>query len=489
MPRSQFQKQLVLPLIAAAVFAALLFLVVPLFAPLSLSAEQFQSLPADQKAQQEIAQATSEWVGRLLKIALLLSLMFALVRVVSHLIFVTLFRARKGKEAPSLVRDIFSLVAYILFTTLILKNYFPNLSLGALLSGSALVGVILGLALQDTLGNLFSGLSLHADKPFDVGDVISIGKWTGVVQSVTWRAVKIRTFTNHIVLASNALVAKELLEVCPRENQNARLVFFNAIYSDSPAKVIHVVREAVREAENVLREITPIVRIRDLGASSVDYEVKYWLENYARYNDTDALVRQRIWYAFRRAGLTFAYPTQRLYIERPPRDGKPASSSAVLQRLSAVDIFAPLSTEALEKLAGGVTRHVYAHGEVIIRAGEDGASMFVVNEGSVEVQIADNGRPRTVATLHEGDFFGEMALFTGEPRTANVVAAEETEVMEIGHAAMKQLFDSDPELAESLSHTIVERRTNLNAQAAIPVNAEDENDGLVFSIKRFFGLD
>jgi len=61
--------------------------------------------------------------------------------------------------------------------------------------------------------------------------------------------------------------------------------------------------------------------------------------------------------------------------------------------------------------------------------------------------------------------------------------------MEIGHAAMKQLFDSDPELAESLSHTIVERRTNLNAQAAIPVNAEDENDGLVFSIKRFFGLD
>ncbi|MBA3321452.1 MAG: hypothetical protein H0T45_08420, partial [Pyrinomonadaceae bacterium] len=119
MPRSQFQKQLVLPLIAAAVFAALLFLVVPLFAPLSLSAEQFQSLPADQKAQQEMAQATSEWVGRLLKIALLLSLMFALVRVVSHLIFVTLFRARKGKEAPSLVRDIFSLVAYILFTTLI----------------------------------------------------------------------------------------------------------------------------------------------------------------------------------------------------------------------------------------------------------------------------------------------------------------------------------------------------------------------------------
>jgi len=154
-----------------------------------------------------------------------------------------------------------------------------------------------------------------------------------------------------------------------------------------------------------------------------------------------------------------------------------------------VDIFAPLSPEELERLAGKIARHVYAPGEAIIRAGEQGSSMFVVHEGVVEVQIADNGRPRTVATLQEGDFFGEMALFTGEPRTANVVAAEETEVLEISHAAMKHLFDNDPELAESLSHTIAERRFNLAAQTSVAQSDEGESDGLLTSIKRFFGLD
>ena len=67
-------------------------------------------------------------------------------------------------------------------------------------------------------------------------------------------------------------------------------------------------REAVREADNVSEKVTPIVRIRNLGDNGVDYEVKYWLEDYAKYNDTDALVRQRIWYAFRRAGLELRFP-------------------------------------------------------------------------------------------------------------------------------------------------------------------------------------
>src|SRR6185295_6823373 len=113
--------------------------------------------------------------------------------------------------------------------------------------------------------------------------------------------------------------AKEAIEVCPRENANARLVYFNTLYTDSPARTIHIVREAVREADNVSQKIRPIVRIRNLADSGVDYELKYWLEDYSKFNDTDALVRQRIWYAFRRAGLSFAFPTRTLFIERPPR--------------------------------------------------------------------------------------------------------------------------------------------------------------------------
>jgi small-conductance mechanosensitive channel/CRP-like cAMP-binding protein len=440
-------------------------------------------------AQKGFATMANTIVG-VLRLVSFAILAYLVVRALNVLIFGLVFRFRRGFEAPTLVRNIFSIVAFTALFFVIFTIEFPEADLGAVFTTSAIFGVILGLALQDTLGNFFAGISLQADRPFQVGDVITVGaeRHTGVVEEITWRAVKIRTFQNHIVLISNSTAAKEPIEVCPRENLNARIVFFNTLYTDSPAKTIHVVREAVREADNVSQKVTPIVRIRNLGESGVDYEVKYWLEDYVKYNDTDALVRQRIWYAFRRAGLTFAYPTRTLVVERKPKTPEQDVGGAIVERLAAVDIFAPLSAEETAMLAQAATSHIFAPGETVIRAGDPGSSMFVVHNGRVEVQLNENGRARTVATLSEGAFFGEMALFTGEPRTANIVALEETEVLEIGHAAMKQVFDTNPDLVESLSHIIAERRQGLAASEELSAADKYQSAGLLTSIKRFFGL-
>jgi small-conductance mechanosensitive channel len=433
------------------------------------------------------AKPSPETIVSGLKLVLLAFVFYLLVRALNF-VFFGLFRFRKGFDAPTLVRNVFTIVAFTILFFIAFSSIFPDVDLGALFTTSAIFGVILGLALQDTLGNFFAGISLQADRPFQVGDVITVGaqRHTGVVEEITWRALKIRTFQNHVVLIANSNAAKEPIEVCPRNNLNARLIFFNTLYTDSPAKTIHVVREAVRETENVSPKVTPIVRIRNLGDHGVDYELKYWLEDYAKYNDTDALIRQRIWYAFRRAGLNFAYPTRTIFLE-PKLEGA-VDGGALVERLSAVDIFAPLSVEEVGILAKSAVRHVFAPGELVIRAGDPGSSMFVVHNGRVRVQISENGQPRTVATLAEGDFFGEMALFTGEPRTANVLAVEETEVLEIGHAAMKNVFDTNPDLVESLSFIMAERRKGLASQTSTDIDRADESAGILASIKRFFGL-
>ena len=433
----------------------------------------------------------ADTVVDVIRLVLLGILAYLLVRGVNSLIFGLIYRMRSGYEAPTLVRNIFSIIAFTALFLLIFSAIFEGVNLGALFTTSAIFGVILGLALQDTLGNFFAGISLQADRPFQIGDVITVGAehHSGVVEEITWRAVKIRTFQNHVVLISNSNAAREPIEVCPRDNLNARLVFFNTLYSDSPAKTIHVVREAVREADNVSDKVTPIVRIKNLGESGVDYEVKYWLTDYAKFNDTDALVRQRIWYAFRRAGLSFAFPTRTLFVERMARTGPPSGDGgAIVERLSAVDIFAPLSAEETAMLAQAAVSHVFAPSETVIRAGDPGSSMFVVHNGRVSVQVNENGVARSVATLNEGDFFGEMALFTGEPRAANIVALEETEVLEIGHDAMKKVFDTNPDLVESLSFIIAERRKGLVSQIHARSTAHDESAGLLSSIKRFFGM-
>ncbi len=480
MNQTRAKKQLVVFLIATAIAVLALYL---LFA-------FDQSLRDLLTSQFGLASKANTIVG-VLRLVFFAILAYLVVRALNALIFGLMFRFRRGFEAPSLVRNVFSIIAFTALFFLIFSLVFPDANLGALFTTSAIFGVILGLALQDTLGNFFAGISLQADRPFQVGDVITVGvlRQTGVVEEITWRAIKIRTFSNHIVLISNSTAAKEPIEVCPRDNLNARLVFFNTLYTDSPAKTIHVVREAVREADNVSQKITPVVRIRNLGESAVEYEVKYWPVDYASHHDTDALVRQRIWYAFRRADLSFAYPTRTLIVERKAKPGEhERDGGAIVERLSAVDIFAPLSTEETIMLAQAATSHVFAPGETVIRGGDPGSSMFVVHNGRVSVQVNENGRARTVATLSDGAFFGEMALFTGEPRIASIVALEETEVLEIGHAAMKRVFDNNPDLVESLSHIIAERRQALAATEMLSGSEHDERAGLLSSIKRFFGM-
>jgi small-conductance mechanosensitive channel/CRP-like cAMP-binding protein len=478
--RSKLKKQLAIPLVSTFIIALIVYLLNTFAIALENLAVRLTGMPSAYRS-----------LLLLISIAFWISLTFIVVRLLGEAIFGFIFQKRKGYEAPSLVRDLFSLVAYVILFALIFKQFFPEIPLGALFTTSAVFGVIIGLALQETLGNLFAGLSLHADKPFQVGDVITVNQWTGVVESITWRAIKIRTFQNHIILLSNSSVAKEAIEVCPRNNVNARIIVFQTTYSNSPAKVIHVVRDAVREAENVSQKFKPIIRIRNLAESGVDYEVKYWLDNYALYNDTDALLRQRIWYAINRAGLNFAFPTRTVHLYQEQNIEIPKTTESDLhERLSAIDIFSPLSLEEISNLAANIQSHIFAPGEVIIREAEDGSSMFIVHKGRVKIQRQDKARTRTIATLHEGDIFGEMGLFTGEPRTASVVAAEETEVLEIHYAAMKQLFDTNPDLVESISQTIAERRASL---AALPETQEtirkEVSAGLLNSIKKFFRLD
>jgi small-conductance mechanosensitive channel len=460
-----------------------------------LAAYLFWSFAADVKALLEhrmgaTPSPSADTIVKVIKLVLVGIIGYLFVKALNSLFFSLAYQLKRI-DAPTLIRNIFTIVAFTIFFLIAFTFLFPDVNLGALFTTSAIFGVILGLALQDTLGNFFAGISLQADRPFQVGDVITVGaqRHTGVVEEISWRAIKIRTFSNHVVLIANSNAAKEPIEVCPRDNLNARLVFFNTLYTDSPAKTIHVAREAVRETDNVSDKVTPTVRIRNLGDNGVDYEVKYWLEDYAKYNDTDALIRQRLWYAFRRAGLNFAFPTRTLYVERPGRVAqRDGDGGAITERLSAVDIFAPLSVDETSMLAQAAVRHVFAPGETVIRAGDEGSSMFVVHKGKVRVQVSENGRPRTVATLNEGDFFGEMALFTGEPRTANVLALEETEVLEIGHAAMKRVFDTNPDLVESLSFVMAERRQGLATQADDSTTSTHSSAGILSAIKRFFGI-
>jgi small-conductance mechanosensitive channel/CRP-like cAMP-binding protein len=431
-------------------------------------------------------------VIRLFKVILGMAIVVILVRYVNYLIFHLALRNTSQNEISSLLKTVFSIVICIVAFFIIFQSQYPTVELAPLFTGSTILGIVVGLALQDTLGNLFAGIALQADQPFQIGDVINIqnNRWTGVVEQVSWRGVKIRTFQNKIVVISNSSLGKEFIEVAARDNLNARVVFFNTIYSSSPSRTIHLIREAVRQVENVSQKIRPIVRIRNLGDNGIDFEVKYWLEDYTKYNDTDALIRQRIWYAFQRENIHFAFPTRTLYVEK--QDIEPnftESVDEIFERISEVPLFAPLTDEETQQIAETVEAKIFASGEKIVRRGQEGKSMFVIHRGSVKVQINEDGKIKVLRNLNEGEFFGEMGLFTGEPRTATVVAQEETEVLEIKHTCLKPILEENPDLVERFVEIIEKRRAGLteaNTQQA--TDSQSMKSGMFDSIRKFFGL-
>src|SRR5258706_6147991 len=428
---------------------------------------------------------------KILYIILGMLIVIAVVRVIAFALMSAATRRSTQSEVSSLLKTVFSIIVYIIGFFIIFQSVYPEVSLAPLFTGSTILGIVVGLALQDTLGNLFAGIALQADQSFQVGDVINItNRGAGVVESVSWRGVKIRTFQNKLLVISNAVLGKESIEVAPRGNLNARFVFFNTKYSESPARVVNLVSETVRLSENVSSKLRPIVRIRNLGDSSIDWEVKYWLEDYAKYNDADALVRQRIWYLFNREKIEFAFPTRTLHIEPKAQEIAPEDAfNTITERLNSVSLFTPLSDEEIERLANASQSRVYAPGEAIVRMGQEGNSMFVIIRGQVKVQIPEKSYQKTVNILHENDFFGEMSLLTGEPRTANVIAVEETEVLRIEKKALKPIFESNPALVESICELVEERKVFLKVEAEEETDGHgDAKKGVMKSIRKFFGL-
>lgn len=430
-------------------------------------------------------------IFRLLKVFLLMALVIAIVRLIAFAIFSTALRGAEKLEIASLAKTVFSVVIYIVSFFIIFQSQYPNVQLAPLFTGSTIIGIVVGLALQDTLGNLFAGIALQADQPFQVGDVISISnRGTGVVESVSWRGVRVRTFQQKLMVISNSVLGKETIEVAPRDGLNARLVFFNTLYRISPARTTNAVQEAIRNVENVARKPVPIVRIRGLGESGIDWEVKYWCEDYRRYNETDALVRERIWYAFNREGIDFAFPTRTLRIE----SGHVAGSEdqivmATATMIGRVPIFEPLSSDELAQIAQESEHRVFARGETIVRQGSDGDSMFIILRGSVRVQVPGEKKTKTIGRLRSNDFFGEMGLLTGEPRSATVAAEDETEVLEIKKETLASLFVTNPGLMEAIAAIAELRRPTLEVGPDTIGFEKAAKEGTVLnSLRRFFGL-
>lgn len=381
--------------------------------------------------------------------------------------FQALFRRRQGTTPPSLLDSVISVLAYGVGLGAIAHRWF-GLELTPFLATSAVVGAVVGLALQDTLGNLFAGIALHIEAPFRVGDWVRLGERDGRIDQVSWRAMRLQTWDGDTLVVPNNEVARHpILNYSLPRTAHSRFVIIGVNYHTPPNKVISVLSNLMEQVAGVCADPPPSFRILGYHEYTIHYEVRYYFNAYNEYRRIEGEIYRLIWYHFRRHGIEIPFPVRNVYLHQAEAAETPQEAPATrLERaLREIDLFRPLSDEELRSAAARCRSLHYAAGERIIEEGAAGDSFFVVDRGEVEVSKELGGVRRNLARLMEGQFFGEMALLTGEPRAATVVAVTDVDLFTLDKTGFHDIIVGNPAIAVDISTILSERREALNQAA------------------------
>ena len=403
--------------------------------------------------------AVLQSIGDVALLAGLARLVFvlAVINLVISLLANPWRESRPSERFPAIVQDVAIIALFMIIATVLMNEQ--------LLTTSAVGAVVVGFALQDTLGNLFSGLAIQVEKPFRVGHWIAIGDREGQVQEITWRATKLRTKAGQFLIVPNGVISKEPILNHSEPTIPTRVdVEVGASYSTPPNEVKAALREALNNAPLVLSTPPPNVLLHAFADSSITYRVQFWVGDYSVDQQARDQVRTNIWYALRRHNIEIPFPIQVQYErdELPLRSEGDVLSAAA--RLGEVDLFATLPTASRLALSRTGEERIYAAGEAIVRQGDPGSSMFVVLNGRVRIVLEPSGQE--VAVTGPGGFFGEMSMLTGDPRTATVRAIDDVRVLEIPAERFREVAIERAGLIDHISTVVSARREELDQARA-----------------------
>lgn len=420
---------------------------------------------------------------RFVDAAFVFFVIFFLVRLLDGL--VRMRHEKKGRPfpLPRVLHGFILILVYIAAALAILRE-FLGFNITPLLAGSAILTAVLGLALQGVLGNVFSGMSLHYTKSFSRGDWVKVGESEGQVVDTNWRETRLIDRASNIVVIPNTVVASQTITNFSLPDRPSAVVLPIKIdFLAPPAVVLDLLIEAAKEASDVLAEPTPVAYILSYDEFGLAYLLKFWISDYGRKPDIVGEVARLVWYKLRRHGVEIPVPLESkvrgvLRALRPAeervaeiatdreRNYQDFSKSSFLNIREGEKAGQPVLSEAeVRELASRSERRRFGAGEVLFRQGDPGEVCYLVAGGRVKGEIAyeENGKAYTTEfTVGPSGLVGEMSLFTGMPRTATLVVAEESELLEVRAGAFAALLARNPQLTEAVAEIVSGRnRDNL----------------------------
>jgi small-conductance mechanosensitive channel len=364
-------------------------------------------------------------------------------------------------RVPKLLIDLSRLFLVLLGTAIVLAAVW-NADLAGLATALGVSSIVLGLALQDTLGSIMSGIALLFERPFTVGDWLRIGDVVGQVIDMNWRAVRLQTLEREMVIIPHQMISGEVIRNYSRPVRlHAERVRIGFSYDDPPNLAKQVLKSTALATQGILTEPEPLILTTSYDDSAITYEVKFFIKDYEDLEAIRDRFMTRVWYAAQRNSLNIPFPIRTLYNFDGSTSRADSTAKKFAENLQSSPVFVNLTREQtdLDDLSQGVVLQHFGVGEKVIRQGSANNALYIIVAGQAVIKVTDEGGiEHEIVTLNRGEFFGEMALFSGEPSAVSVTVIEDLEVMVIYSDVVNKMIDRQPSLAREIGQIIDVRR-------------------------------
>ncbi len=405
---------------------------------------------------------------------LLLTVLLVLTILVSVSIFNAVFFGGAPKDSwrgrtPKLLRDIILSIMLAVGGAIVLAEVWDQ-DVTALLTALGVGSVVLGFALQETLGNVMLGLSMLMERPFSEGDEIQIGDVEGMVEEINWRATRIEVDGN-IVIVPHAIAAKETIVNLSRPNQGTPVsVTIGFSYEHPPNRVRAMLLDAVTATEQatILPDKPELgVFVEKFADSAIEYKVTFLAGSAEIKEQVIDRFMTRVWYAAQRMGLNIPFPIRTLHYF----DGDKLAAKTEQANRTLLDqtrfLSGLLDAEALDQWAGRARFEHHADGEIVLGQNEPASNFYLIASGSVLLRVRSaGGDERDLFRLERGDVFGETTVLAGAETPYTARAVGDVQVLAVAPQQVHELIERRPSMAMEIGRIIDSRRRAVQAAIA-----------------------
>ena len=399
--------------------------------------------------------------------------------------FVRIYLVFEGKPREArLLQDLVVGGVYVGMLLSVLAFVF-GVPVGTLIATSGVFAIILGLALQNTLSDVFSGIALNLGRPYVLGDWIVLSDGTeGRVVETNWRSTHLLTLAHNVVALPNSFLAKlGLTNVSSPDESHGLSIVVRLAPTNTPEMVVNVMRAVLSSCDSILREPPPLVAIKNLDAMTIEVELAFRVENVGRRIAARNEIFDLVYRHSKSAGLSLAMPSSSISM---PGEQVAATQVTAIGLIKAIPIFAALTDEERAALSETATVRTYRRGDIIARQGEMLPSLMIVRTGVIVQQRGSDVDPEEIGHLAPGDFFGETGLLAGIGETCTLRAMSHVVVYEIDQQSFAPLLLDRPEMAEDLATILSARMSTFPEQGIAGQQHARSKFALLKAIKTAF---